>query len=239
MKRVITILCAGCLLTGCGTNSSKPAESSAEQTTAVTTTTESETTVTTTVTTTASADTTAAQTEETGMKIELKENVSYLEGKYFSQRLGCEITVSADLEDALSEDYILRCVDALEQFDDSMMNELNEAAKRYALGFIELCRDGAEDFSFEEFDLPEITEETPADDMPQYYGISEMYADAPGDDTELYFRLSGWCDWEPEHGFEAAFRDGKLVYLGAYEDASPSRLDYYISEEGREFNYAF
>jgi hypothetical protein len=177
--------------------------------------------------------------EENAVKIELKPDGDYLVGKYNSKRFGCELDVEALIGDGISEEYMQRCVDAAENFSDDMMNEINEAAKRYALAFIELCKEAVgDDFSFEDEDLPVITEDTPASEAAQYYRISALYPDAPKDGAELYFRFSGGCDWEIEHGFEAVFRDGKLVYLGSYDDVTPSRLDYYISREGREFNYA-
>lgn len=173
------------------------------------------------------------------MKLEFTEQDGYLVGKYDSRRFGCELEVESYIEDNVSEEYMQRCVDAAESFSDEMINEINEAAKRYALAFIEEIKEEiGEDFSFEDEDLPEITEDTPASEVAQYFGLSSLYPDAPENGTELYFRLSGHCDWEIEHGFEAAFSDGKLVYLGAYEEATPSRLDYFINEEGREFNYA-
>ena len=141
--------------------------------------------------------------------------------------------------DGISEEYVQRCVDTVENMTDAQINELNEAAKRYALAFIELCRESmGDDFTFEEAELPVITEDTPAEDVAQYFQIGSIYPEMPEDGAELYFRFSGSCDWEPEHGFEAAYRDGKLVYVGAYEDVTPSRLNYYVNKDGREFNYA-
>ena len=59
----------------------------------------------------------------------------------------------------------------------------------------------------------------------------------PKGDCQQYFRLSGGCDWEGEHGLEAGFQDGRLVYLGSFEDVTPSRLNYYVSGKGKEWNY--
>ena len=72
----------------------------------------------------------------------------------------------------------------------------------------------------------------------QYVRIGELLIDEPEQEGKLYFRFSGGCDWEIEHGFEAAFQDGRLVYVGAYEQVTPSRLGYYINKQGREWNYA-
>lgn len=173
------------------------------------------------------------------MKIELTDGDYFREGKYFSQRFGRELEVDVDLDDDVSDEYVEHCVDSVESFSDEMMNQINEAAKRYALAFIALCKEvTGDDFSFADENLPVITEDTPASDVAQYFQIGALYVDEPENGTELYFRLSGNCDWEIEHGFEAAFRDGVLVYLGSFEDVSPSRLDYYVTNKGREWNYA-
>ena len=173
------------------------------------------------------------------MKIELTNNDHFREGTYFSKRFDCGMTVSSDLDNSVSDEYIERCVDAAELFSDEMINTINEAAKRYALAFIEeIKEETGEDFSFEDEDLPEITEDTPASEMPEYFHFNELSADKPEHENQLYFRLSGGCDWESEHGLEAAFCDGKLINLGSFEQATPHRVDYFISGKGREWNYA-
>lgn len=173
------------------------------------------------------------------MKIELTEGKYFREGKYFSKRFDCEMTVAVDLEAAVSDEYISRCADAAENFSEETIAELCEAAKRYALAFIrEYREDMGDDFSFEEEELPEITEDTPASEMMQYFRLGELIIDEPEQEGQLYFRFSGGCDWEIEHGFEAAFQDGKLVYVGSFDDVKPYRLDYYVNDKGREWNYA-
>ena len=173
------------------------------------------------------------------MKIELTNGKYFREGKYYSERFACEMTASSDLDNPVSDEYIERCADAAECFSDEMMNTINEAAKRYALTLIEEIREETgEDFSFEDEDLPEITEDTPASEMPEYFRFNELSADKPEHENQLYFRLSGGCDWEIEHGLEAAFCDGKLIYLGSFEQATPHRVDYFTSGKGREWNYA-
>lgn len=129
-------------------------------------------------------------------------------------------------------------MDAVEGFSDEMMHTINEAAKRYCLALIEMLKKEGEDFSYKEFGMPYVTDEMPADEMPRYFEISEISADEPETEDQLYFRLTGGCDWEIEHGFEAAFCDGKLIYLGSYEQATPRQVGYYITGKGRAFNYA-
>ena len=173
------------------------------------------------------------------MKIELTPGKYFREGKYYSKRFDQEMEVAVALDAKVSDEYISRCVDTVESFSGKTITELCEAAKRYTLEFIELLKeDAGEDFSFEDEDLPVITEDTPAGEMMQYVQIGELLIDEPEQEGQLYFRFSGGCDWEIEHGFEAAFQDGRLVYAGAYEQVTPSRLGYYINKQGREWNYA-
>lgn len=174
------------------------------------------------------------------MKIELLPGDYFREGKYFSKRFERELEVSVALDDNVSDEYVERCVDTVESFSDEMMDTICEAAKRYCLAFIALCKEDVsdEEFDYDEFELPHVTENTSAREMLQYFGISTLSCDEPENENDLYFRLSGGCDWEIEHGFEAAFCNGRLVYLGSFEDVSPSRLDYYVTNKGREWNYA-
>lgn len=170
------------------------------------------------------------------MKIELTPGDYFREGKYFSRRFERELDVSVDLNATVSDEYIERCVDAVENFSDDTVTELCEAAKRYCLAFFELCKeDGDEAFAD---GLPPVTADTPAREMMQYFDLGELSIDEPKDEGQLYFRFSGSCDWEIEHGFEAVFQNGRLVYAGSFEDVSPSRLGYFIEKQGREFNYA-
>lgn len=150
-----------------------------------------------------------------------------------------EMEVHANLDESVTDDYVGRCADTVENFSDDMMNEICEAAKRYALACIgDYMEDMGENFSFEDENLPEITADTPAGEMPEYFRFKELIVNKPKQEDQIYFRLCGGCDWENEHGFEAAFQDGKLVYLGAFCEAVPGRLDYFVSGKGREFNYA-
>ena len=180
-----------------------------------------------------------AEMEKYPMKLELTTDGFWRKGSYFSKRFDGTLEVLARADAGLSDAYIEQCADAAENLSDDMMNEICGAAKRYALAFIgEYMEDLDEDFSFEDEGLPEITEDTPAGEMIDYFTIGEVIADQPKGDCQQYFRLSGSCDWETEHGFEAAFQNGKLVYLGSFDDVTPSRLDYFINGKGREFNYA-
>ena len=222
------------ILTGCGDSAGSSESSNAQK---------PEQTAVSTVQSAAETEQTTAEitheTEEYRMKIELTPGEYFREGKYYSNRFGKELTVSVELNQNVSDDAVSQCVEMLENFSDAQMNILNEAAKRYALAFIEEIKEEVgDDFSFEDEDLPEITEDTPADEMPEYFEISEVLINEPEQEGQIYFRLCGGCDWEIEHGFEAAFQDGRLVYLGAFEEATPGRVDYYINGKGREWNYA-
>ena len=50
----------------------------------------------------------------------------------------------------------------------------------------------------------------------------------------IEFHVEGSCDWEPEHGLEITISDGKILYVGPYEDYDPNteRLSYALEHYG-------
>ena len=171
------------------------------------------------------------------MKIELIRNDGWLEGKYFSERFQCELDVSAEINENISEEYVQRCVDAVEGFSDAMLDEICEAAKRYCLAFIRVEKDAQGD----EYQVSEpyqsVTKDTPARELLHLVSFHSLVIDEIENEDLLYFRLSGGCDWEIEYGIEADFLDNQLFYLGSFEHVEADD-DYYSSGKGMQWNYA-
>ena len=141
------------------------------------------------------------------------------ESKCYCNLTGEEIDIEL-CDDGTPEEYGVRCAEAVGNLSPALIADILEAAKRYCLHFIALCRESAgENFDPDEF--PPVTEETPAEEMLSYFSVDGVYIDDPDDRTQIGYRLSGGCDWEIEHGFEADILDGKLVYLGMFEQNSP------------------
>ena len=173
------------------------------------------------------------------MKIELVPEKYFREGTYFSSRFGNEIEVSVESDETVSDAYIEHCIRTVEGFSDEMLDCICAAAKRYCLAFIALCKEAmGDDFSFEHAELPFVTEETPVREMCGLMQISGMIISEPEDENRMDFTLTGSCEWEIEHGIEITFVDGKPVYLGTNDGVRPSDTDYYVTGEGRAWNYA-
>ena len=154
-----------------------------------------------------------------GMTIERRQTEFGREGQCY-----CNFTDSViDFEltdDETPVEYGEKCAEAAGHMSRELINDILEAAKRYCLYFIELCRENAgDDFDITEF--PPVTADTPAEEMRRYFEIGSVCVEEPDDFSQIGYRLSGSCDWEIEHGFEADILDGTLVYLGMFEMNSP------------------
>ena len=167
--------------------------------------------------------------------MELKKIENGYEGTFFCAKLDSEIRIEAE---EVHEAYIRRCADLIGNMSDAMLDELCEAAKQYCLWFIEQEKEAMGDEFTEEEAYHKITPDTPARELLPMFTFRTMYIREPQDDIRMFFTLGGGCDWEIEHGIEAAFRDGKLAYLGSYDGVTASGLDYYIDDEGAEWNFA-
>lgn len=134
----------------------------------------------------------------------------------FDEELEVMIDEDTDIE------YAEKCAEALNSLPEETVNAIWEAAKRYCLHFKEICGDEWEDWNEMNF---EVTEETPAEDLKTEIFPSVLIVDKPKDER-VGFHLECNCSWEPEHGLEMTFLDGKLVYLGAFESRRAwSRFD--------------
>lgn len=155
--------------------------------------------------------------------------------KFYCRQLDCEIEVEAD--DGVSTEYIRRCSDMIENMSDTLRDEICEAAKRFCLAFLANEKDAVGDGFQPTEPYHRITKDTPARELLALVQLDRMMIGEPADERQLYFRLSGSCDWEIEHGIEADVLDGQLFYLGDYEGVDADS-DYYRTGTGRQWNYA-
>lgn len=164
----------------------------------------------------------------------LKQDGDGFKGTLFCEKLGYEIEVEAE---GVSEDYVQRCAALVEHMTDALYGEICEAAKRFCLAFLRTEKDAqGEDFAVTE-EYHRVTKDTPAEDVMQMCQFDSLYIDEIEDERQLYFTLGGNCDWEIEHGLEADVLDGKLFYLGGYEQISADS-EYYRTGIGKQWNYA-
>lgn len=150
-------------------------------------------------------------------------------------KLGYDIELEAE---AVSEDYVRRCAAVIENMSDELYTALCEAAKRYCLEFLATEKDAmGDDFEITE-EYQKVTADTPAGYVMEMVSYDTLFVKETENESEGFFTLGGSCGWEPEHGIEAAFQDGKLAYLGSYESVTADSLCYYTEDEGRQWNYA-
>lgn len=156
-------------------------------------------------------------------------------GTVFCGKLNAVLELEAE---GVSEDYVRSCAESVEHMSDALFDAICEAVNKYCLWFNALEREAQGDSYTAAEPYQKITADTPARDLLPMFDFGTLYVDETEDESTLYFRLGGNCDWEPEHGIEAAFQGGTLRYLGSYDGVSQSELDYYITGEGREWNCA-
>ena len=112
-------------------------------------------------------------------------------------------------------EYVEKCAEALNSLSEETIKGIYEAAKRYCLFFIDLCGDA---WDYDDYDMQiRVTEDTPAEDMKSEIRPHVFIVDTPKDER-IGFHIECGCSWEPEHGLEITILDGKLVYLGGFED---------------------
>ena len=115
-------------------------------------------------------------------------------------------------------EYAEKCAEALNSLSEETIKDIYEAAKRYCLFFIDLCGDA---WDYDDYDMQiRVTEDTPSEMMKSEIRPHVFIVDTPKDER-IGFHIECGCSWEPEHGLEITILDGKLVYLGGFEDSSP------------------
>lgn len=138
------------------------------------------------------------------------------EGTVFCKLRDSEIDLFIPDEE-VTEKYIEKCVEAMNNMSDETIDVICRAAKAYCLKYKELLTDD----DFEEFMTVPITPETPAKELLKCFAPTELIIENPDDDTKIGYQLSCRCDWEIEHGIEIDILDDKVVYLSSFNDRSP------------------
>ena len=148
------------------------------------------------------------------------DNKSYRSGDIVTGSvLGDEIEIYVPDEN-VSGEYIDKCIRHLIHLPEDTLSAVCEAAKRYCLFFIDLCREAAGE-RFDPADLPPVDKDTPVSEMYRYFNISTVEFEVPENGEIPALNLSGGCEWEPEHGIQICILGDKVVYLGAFEGCSP------------------
>ena len=134
-------------------------------------------------------------------------------------------------DEEVTDEYIEKCISALNNLSGQTIETICKAAKRYCLKMKALCAETDETFD-NVVSLP-VSENTPDKDMLKFFSITGMAIEAPKDEEHIGFQLGGSCEWEQEHGIEIIILDDKVLFLGAFEDNSP-----WFSYKPDEWNFA-
>lgn len=149
------------------------------------------------------------------MITDLEEGEYGLEGSFDWELFGEVIEVQIDEE--VDTKYAEKCAESLQNLPEETIQAIWEAAKRYCLFFMELCGDDWDDFN--EMSI-EVTEDMPAEEIKTEIYPSVLIINEP-EGNGIGFHIECGCTWEIEHGLEITILDGKLVYLGPFEDNRP------------------
>lgn len=141
------------------------------------------------------------------------------EYKTDSKKWGDNITLIFDNKDQF--DYVKKCLSFFENMPDEMETRLNKYLLRYYKEYTQDCGIEMED---------EIDEEN----ILKNIHIRSIIAYKKCREDVIEFQVEGTCDWEPEHGLEITISDGKILYVGAFEDYAPNSksLEYALETYG-------
>jgi hypothetical protein len=119
--------------------------------------------------------------------------------------------------------YAEKCVSALNNLNDSIIDLLCKYSELYCRDFCEYVGE----------DCPEINNSR---DVLKYIQPLGLNIDPPRDeDVVLDLELN--CTWEEEHGMQWVIKGNKILYVGSYDGISAyEEKTYYEKELG---NYAF
>jgi len=145
-----------------------------------------------------------------------------VEGKTDSLKWGKDISLMCDTKEQLP--YAEKCL----AYFDFMPNEVELKLIKYLLRYF---MDYKQDMDQEELEeLGAINEEN----ILKHIQIGSVIVDNECRKDRIEFHIEGGCDWEPEHGLEITISDGKILYVGPFEDYGPnsSRLRYALENYG-------
>lgn len=162
-----------------------------------------------------------------------EEYVGY-EGTTFLENWDRDVNVTFPSEDKV--EYAEKCVKFFQNMGDDFKKRFSRYAYRY---FKEMVEEVGEECL--EDDMPiDVKEE----DILEYVYPNVIIIDEKCRDDRLEFHVECNCDWEIEHGLEITVSDGKILYVGGFDDMPPfdtERLEYagfYDENEDMNMNYA-
>lgn len=111
------------------------------------------------------------------------------------------------------EAYVLKCAQYLNDLDEQIITHLCEASIRYCHDFLDAIGQEPKHFNDPRDVLALIRPSSLS--IPKPHVLKPQGEDVPVIHMELN------CAWEEEHGMEWVIRDGKVLYVGAYNGENP------------------
>lgn len=133
-----------------------------------------------------------------------------------------DIPINVLIDDGVDLEYADKCVEHLQSLDADFLLKLYDASVRYC----ESCR-----ADYDDVDVPIGINGI---DILRYIEPKLLIIEKPKS-YEPAFHMECNCSWEEEHGFEFTVRNGKLLYVGSFNDMGPwMNIDRYKAS----WNYA-
>ena len=132
-----------------------------------------------------------------------------------------------------SIEYTEKCLEYLQKADERLILQICKYAEYYLKDVVQTTSIG-ELYYYDEEPFPhdKLLE------LLQYFSFEILYIEEPPEaayDSSEVLNLYGGCDWEEDHGIQCLVRNGKVIFLGGYNNLSIWE-DY---DEEYFFNYVF
>lgn len=168
------------------------------------------------------------------MRIENIKEDEYVgfEGEVILENWGCKVKVTFPTE--TKRIYAEKCAEYMQNMDSSIMQRLAKYSYRYFKEFEEILDD-------DDLDMPRDVLEA---EILEYVRPSVIIVEEDCREDRIEFHVECNCDWEIEHGLEFTISDGKILYVGGFDDMPPyytERLEYcgfYDEHDNMNMNYA-
>lgn len=163
---------------------------------------------------------------------DLKQTEFGIEGSMYCPIFDTEIEVIIENEKDIG--YAEKCAEYLYHLPQDVFSRLCTYIIRYCESYREIFDD------YKDF-IGNIPRNIQGKEILQYMTINMLIVEAPKDLSIIGFHVSGNCQWEQEHGLEFSIRDGKILYVGSFNDISAweNQHEYYDPNEGMScLNYA-
>lgn len=141
-----------------------------------------------------------------------KNRYGEMEAECFFQYFNKDILL--EIESDVSVEYAEKQVEYLNSMEEDIISEIC----KYSLLF---CKEFMR--AYPDIDYPEGMGEIENDkDILRFMSIDRLYVEhcKPENENVKVLNLSGCCAWDEENGIQWLIKDGKVIYVGTWDDLS-------------------